>query len=1337
MNFLEGTKHTKRPLAIDVKTLTPISLFLGKGNQGLEIAVLESERKPTSSVLQEAFGRRRSGRAAPVLILVLFGNEVALCGVTGDKPPSFFCKDLNQVERICSSALDSPDRNSVIRFLGDALPTLETPLPGISNRGLLSIHELSHGVRDREDWANAVNLSKKLLGRSGDDLISALGFKSRRLDNLTDLLIDDDKRTALAVLLREDEVPEVGTARFNNVSPVSYAITKADNENLPWVLLVQEDRVRVYNTQNIGVGRRGRTETYVECQPSIMSSEDIGLLWLLFSAEALKESGTLGAILEDSKRFAASVADKLRERIYDTVVPELAMGIAKAQNILRPTKSSLALTYEMALLILFRLLFIAYAEDRELLPYKSNEAYRRRSLKNKAIELSNAASQGKLISSGEHHWKEIASLCKAVYDGNSALGIPAYAGAIFSEDSDISEAGAALADITLDNQAFEAALRALLLTEAEERDFAPVDFRSLSVREFGTIYEGLLESELSVAEQDLTSNKKGIYIPATNDEEIFVKKGEVFLHDKSGARKSSGSFYTPDFAVEHLLDEALEPAIDEHLANLKSLGEAERAERFFDFRVADIAMGSGHFLIAAIDRIEHRFVGWLEENHIPGVIRELQYLKSAAKKELGELAEGVNIEDGQLMRRMIARRCIYGVDLNSIAVQLTRLSVWIHTFVPGLPLSLLDHNLIQGNALVGVGCLEEIRSKFGEASGTLFEVDADALLGQASEPLLKLAKLSDATIKDINIGRELMDEAEQKIDETKALCDLIIAQPVTDDQKLRGFAFENWEQRREEIFDSSELISAKKILDPFSTVHFPIAFPEVFLGRAEGFNVILGNPPWEELKPEERDFWTSNFPGLRSLPQREQVQKWKELSDTRPDLMEKWEQIENLSSVLASIIKTGNYPGLETGDLDLYKAFCWRFWDLTSNLIGKIGVVLPRSVLAAKGSEKFRKELFIRSKSLDITSLQNTGQWIFDIHPQYTIVLASISKSEVKENGLRIRGPYNSMQRFKAGSNEDAIQFSAAEVIGWSDNAALPLLPYQKSAQVFRQLKQAPRLDLNIEGHWRARPDTQLHATAQKPLMDLDSKECPKGFWPVYKGGSFDLWKPDTGQYYAWADPGLVLPWLQSKRVRAKESSRDSVHKEYPLEYLLEESTLAPLSPQIAFRLITRATDTRTMRVALVPPNTVHANSSQIIMMSRGDEKDAAFLLGVLSSIPLDWLARRFVEINFNFFLLNPLPIPRPNRDSILWKRAVKLSGRLASVDERFSKWADAVNVEFGLLEENIKQNYIEELDAVVAHLYELSESDLAHIYETFHEGWDYKPRLTRVMQHYHHWNKK
>ena len=128
-------------------------------------------------------------------------------------------------------------------------------------------------------------------------------------------------------------------------------------------------------------------------------------------------------------------------------------------------------------------------------------------------------------------------------------------------------------------------------------------------------------------------------------------------------------------------------------------------------------MGAGHFLVAAIDRIERRFALWLEDNPTPGITRELHHLRESAKKELGDLADTVAIEDGQLLRRMIARRCIYGVDLNSVTVQLAQLSIWIHTFVPGLPLSLLDHNLVHGNALIGVGSLDEIRRKFDQGLG--------------------------------------------------------------------------------------------------------------------------------------------------------------------------------------------------------------------------------------------------------------------------------------------------------------------------------------------------------------------------------------------------------------------------------------------------------------------------------------------------------------------------------------------------------------------------------------------------------------------------------------------
>src|SRR5205085_3575998 len=115
-------------------------------------------------------------------------------------------------------------------------------------------------------------------------------------------------------------------------------------------------------------------------------------------------------------------------------------------------------------------------------------------------------------------------------------------------------------------------------------------------------------------------------------------------------------------------------------------------------------------------------------------------------------------EDAQLLRRLIARRCIYGVDLNMLAVELARLSIWIHTFVPGLPLTVLDHNLVRGNALVGIGTIEEIRNRFERQATSLFRVDADHLLGQAKQPLARLAKLADASLKDVDAARRAMEE---------------------------------------------------------------------------------------------------------------------------------------------------------------------------------------------------------------------------------------------------------------------------------------------------------------------------------------------------------------------------------------------------------------------------------------------------------------------------------------------------------------------------------------------------------------------------------------------------
>jgi hypothetical protein len=242
--------------------------------------------------------------------------------------------------------------------------------------------------------------------------------------------------------------------------------------------------------------------------------------------------------------------------------------------------------------------------------------------------------------------------------------------------------------------------------------------------------------------------------------------------------------------VEHLLDRTLEPALKDHFARLEKMDDAGAAESFFDFRVADIAMGSGHFLIAAIDRIEKGMGEYLSRRAMPGVMKELAQLRAAAEKQLGELAEQTQIEDGQLLRRLIARRCIYGVDINDLAVQLARLSIWIHTFVPGLPLSLLDHGLVVGNSLVGVATVDEIRARFLEAGSDtretrtveMFTVDAESLLGQAAKPLKRLANLADASLKDVDAARTAAVEASEAIAPTRALCDIITALPVAEDE---------------------------------------------------------------------------------------------------------------------------------------------------------------------------------------------------------------------------------------------------------------------------------------------------------------------------------------------------------------------------------------------------------------------------------------------------------------------------------------------------------------------------------------------------------------------------
>ncbi len=851
----------------------PSAYFLGHGDSALEIAVAESPTRPSPLEIRTLWKRRQGGTPSPLLLVVLYAGgtrrQAAICGPTGDPPTLVRDLDPANVERIAQTALLEPNRHAAVRFLVEVLGELESELPGLRNEGLLATHELRTGVPSRTDWIAACERGRNLLAKRGRELVESLGFTVQQRDTTTWTLRagEHGTATAVAIFLDEKESYEGAGQRFDGNSPVSLALAKADADRLPFVVITRGSQIRLYAADKriVGVGRKGRTETFLEVHLALLPAGSAGYLPLLFGAEALLPDGSFEEVLERSRNFATDLSQRLRERIYADVVPSLATAIARRLAASKALEEAdLHFVYEQSLFILFRLVFIAYAEDKGLLPNATNDDYRQHALKTRAQRLADRQNIGDLAfdPNATDLWSEVRQLFRAVDQGNSEWGVPAYDGGPFSAKPDVSPVGAAIDELDLSNAEFGPPLACLLVDIGAEKAFGAIDFRSLSVREFGTIYEGLLESSLSIAQNDLATDSTGTYLPAKAGAEVKVRAGEVYLHNQSGARKATGSYFTKEFAVEHLLDHALEPALDDHIARLTKLTESGddggAAEAFFDFRVADIAMGSGHFLTNAVDHIEARLTSFLPEHPLPAVSGELATLRKIALEQLSNAAEGTEIEQAALVRRQVARRCIYGGDVNIIADELARLALWIHTFVPGLPLSFLDRTLVCGNSLTGIGSLDEAVEAVegGTAADGAMSLARDQIeryLEKARGPLARLGRISDATPGDIAEARQAQVDAGAAVGPAAVLFDLAVAARLGEIPPL-------FEVSDEVLEHHPGAGKAKMLAEELDELHFPVAFPEVFLRDRPGLDCVVGNPPWEEATIEELGFWALRYP---------------------------------------------------------------------------------------------------------------------------------------------------------------------------------------------------------------------------------------------------------------------------------------------------------------------------------------------------------------------------------------------------------------------------------------------------------------------------------------------
>lgn len=245
-----------------------------------------------------------------------------------------------------------------------------------------------------------------------------------------------------------------------------------------------------------------------------------------------------------------------------------------------------------------------------------------------------------------------------------------------------------------------------------------------------------------------------------------------------------------------------------------------------------------------------------------------------------------------------------------------------------------------------------------------------------------------------------------------------------------------------------------------------------------------------------------------------------------------------------------------------------------------------------------------------------------------------------------------------------------------------------------------------------------------------------RNHWLVYGGRSFNIWCPDTGRYYAAVDSANITDYLQEKR-EVGHRTITSVFSEMPESWIIDKQTLPCYYPRIAFRGVTNATNNRTVIVALIPPRVVITHQAAYLLWPAGSRLDEAYLLGILSSMILDWYARRIVSTYFSFYVFESLPIPDADPGHSVTRRVVEISGRLAAVDERFAEWAAEVGVPVGTLQKDPeREDAIAELDACVALLYGLDENDLQIIYDTFHDKTDHSKRHAAVLAHFRRWRE-
>lgn len=763
---------------------------------------------------------------------------------------------------------------------------------------------------------------------------------------------------------------EKGAAKMSPHGLVQLLLNASDNHL--WGFVSNGLQWRILRDDN-SLSRQSMVEFDLEAIFEGQLYDEFLLFYLLCHQTRVKAEKPDECWLERWSQAAANegkrALDTLRNGVEEAI-ETLGQGFLKhpsnhaLRQSLRDGKLDKQGYYRQLLRLVYRLLFLFVAEDRVdakgrsllHLPEATDEA---RSLYAEFYSTQRLRLLAERLR-GSHRHHDLFQQLRLVLgklgeeDGCPELGLPALGGFLFSP-----EACPDLDGAELSNGDMLEAIRCLAVTQESGRR-TRVDYKNLASEEMGSVYESLLELH-----PDLSTDGTKFELRSASGNE----------------RKTTGSYYTPDSLIQCLLDSALDPVVDEAVRTARQKfqpkdGEPPEAQAILNLKVIDPAVGSGHFLIAAAHRMA---------------------------KRLAQVRTGDDEPAPEVTRRAlrdVIGRCLYGIDVNPMSAELCKVALWMEALEPGKPLSFLDHHIVVGNSLLGTTpdliaagipddaytpiegddkkictALKRQNKAERDGQGDLFSPEVYSGRGLLSA-WERLEGLADNTLASVQEKAQRYREAKATVGMLQHLADawcaaFVVPKVAAQASGARGITTATLQAiAAGRSLDAPTTSVIDETATRFRFLHPHVAFPDVF--ASGGFDVVLGNPPWEQIQFEPEEFFATTAPEIARAPNMAARNRMIALlpSGNPPLHVAYRAQIRHLNALQSFLHGSGRFPLTSFGRLNTASLFC----ELSRNLLnstGRTGVIMPTGIATDSFNQYFFSDLVARRSIISLYDFEN------------------------------------------------------------------------------------------------------------------------------------------------------------------------------------------------------------------------------------------------------------------------------------------------------------------------------------------------------------------------------